>query len=126
MITIRRNVFETNSSSTHAVAVLPKDVYQKLKNDDDLWYHEKYGVCTTEKVKELLPEFLSSYGKEAYADESKDPDFDFKQFMYEYADDWYWIDKYEENECYYEEDIHEYTTKSGDEIVIICNYGQDG
>ena len=126
MITIRRNVFETNSSSTHAVAILPKDVYQKLKDDNDLWYNEKYGICNTEKVKELLPEFLSSWGKEAYADESKDPDFDFKQFMYEYGDDWYWIDKYEDNEGYYEEDVHEYTTKSGDEIVIICNYGRDG
>ena len=126
MITIRRNVFETNSSSTHAVAILPKDVYEKLKDNNDLWYNKKYGICTTEKVKELLPEFLTSYEKEAYADESKDPDFDFKQFMYEYADDWYWIDKYEDNDCYYEEDIHEYTTKSGDEIVIICNYGRDG
>lgn len=126
MITIRRNVFETNSSSTHAVAILPKDVYQKLKDDSDLWYNEKYGICTTEKVKELLPEFLDSWGNEAYADESKDPDFDFKQFMHEYGYDWYWIDKYEGDECYYEEDIHEYTTKSGDEIVIICNYGRDG
>ena len=126
MITIRRNVFETNSSSTHAVAILPKDVYEKLKADHDLWYHEKYGLCTTEKVKELLPEFLSSYGKEEYADESKDPDFDFKQFVYDYADDWYWIDKYEDNECYYEEDVHEYTTKGGEKLVVICNYGHDG
>ena len=126
MITIRRNVFETNSSSTHAVAIIPKDDYDKLKADHDLWYHEKYGVCTTEKVKELLPEFLSSYGKEAYEEESKDPDFDFKQLVYDYADDWYWIDKYEDNECYYEEDIHEYTTKSGEKLVIVCNYGRDG
>jgi len=125
MITIRRNVFETNSSSTHAVAILPKEAYEKLKADHDLWYNEKYGVCTTEKVKELLPEFLSSYGKEEYEEESKDPDFDFHQFVYDWADDWYWIEKYEDNECYYEEDIHEYTTKSGENLVIVCNYGHD-
>ena len=107
------------------MAIIPKDDYDKLKADHDLWYHEKYGVCTTEKVKELLPEILSSYEMEEYEKDKNDPDFDFKQFIYDWADDWYWIDKYEDNECYYEEDVHEYTTKGGEKLVVVCNYGSD-
>lgn len=127
MITIRRNVFETNSSSTHAVAILPKEAYEKLKADHDLWYHPKFGVCTTEEVKQHLPECVTEYELEEYNEHKNDEDFDFKQFMYEWSiGDWYWIEKYEDNECYYEEDITEYTTKSGDEIVVVCNYGHDG
>lgn len=128
MIVIRQKVFETNSSSTHAVCILPKEDYTKLKGDPDLWYNEEFGVCTLEEVKKHLSPWQTDSLKEIEAEAEKNgEEVDYVSAIYEVADEeWYNVNMYDDNDAYYEQDIHEYTTKSGDNIVVVCNYGRDG
>ena len=37
MISIRKNVFETNSSSTHSICICTEEDFNKWKNDEKLW-----------------------------------------------------------------------------------------
>lgn len=37
MISIRRNVFETNSSSTHSICICTEEDFNKWKNGEKLW-----------------------------------------------------------------------------------------
>lgn len=126
MIVIRNSIFETNSSSTHAIVIMPKEDYTKLKNNPDLWYHKDFGVCTLDEVKSHLDDYslgiLHDIENEA---KENDEDVDYVQALWEADSGWYNIHLYVDNESYYEEDVTEYTTKSGDDIVVVCNYGHD-
>ena len=42
-VQIRKNVFETNSSSTHSLVICSKDLYDKFINNAVKAFTEKYG-----------------------------------------------------------------------------------
>lgn len=102
--TIRRGVFETNSSSTHNITILTEEDYQKWKTN----YLDK------NSGKVLTKEDIINIMEGEYVD---DGDFE------DYRIDNNILSFYEET--YLEEDVNEYTSKSGDKIRIICNYGTD-
>lgn len=70
MIRIRRNVFETNSSSTHSVAILKKEDWEAVKRGElfiDVFAMEKdpkYPRLVTE-------EFLLNEGRKEYLEEER-------------------------------------------------------
>ena len=123
---IRNNVFETNSSSTHSLTICSKSEYERWGKDlwfdmdddefipagwtgDDIenvkqYYEERNGEGTWEGLnQEEQEEELSDYYWSVCKDESQ------------------WLDK-RELETFYEE----YTSPSGDEIVVFGRYGYDG
>lgn len=94
MISIRRNVFETNSSSTHSICICTEEDYKKFKEGEKLWDY-----CSDElvDVNEVPEEERDTYEYRFYGDVKDD----------EYLK---WYEKH-------------FTTPSGDKMVAFGNYG---
>ena len=125
MKTIRNNVFETNSSSTHNVSVFYAEDYKKFKNNELLYDPESDELITLEEGVEILLNNLSEESKikilndkltyseiiDLYMDELEDikvPEFYKKLIDFDYN---------------LETDITEFNTKSGEKLIIMCRYG---
>lgn len=97
MISIRQNIFETNSSSTHSICICTEEDYKKWEEGEKLW----------------------DYGSDKLVDISEVPEkerntWDYRS--YEYEDTCGYLEWYEEH----------FTTPSGDKMVAFGNYGRDG
>jgi hypothetical protein len=129
MKTIRRSVFETNSSSTHSITIVSKKEYEEwgkgnlFLNENSGWssfsVNKNKKFVTKEEAIEIITnskyppeEDLSKIDKEEVLDILKENEF--------YNSDNYFEDDYLEN---YEEN---FTTESGDQIVAFGKYGRDG
>ena len=112
---IRRNTFETNSSSTHSLIICTDEEYDALNNG--LLYIAKYGNIDEFYTKEELEE---KYEKDIKWKSQANYD-SFEQWCYDNdyctLDNWYDDLEYDETS---------YITKSGDKINIICKFGFDG
>ena len=95
MKAIRRGIFETNSSSTHSITILEGELIE-LFNQDEL-YLCMYGDPKTKE--QLLEEY---------------------ETIDDAIDDGYFIEH-----SSLETDVTSHTTKNGEEILIICHYGND-
>ena len=110
MKTIRKGVFETNSSSTHSICICTDEELKAWQDDEiryDSWKEEF--ISTQEiinSVKEENPELTDSEIEEFMED-------NISEFPKSYGN---WGDEYEI-------DHNTYTTKSGDKINILCYYG---
>ena len=70
MIKIRRNVFETNSSSTHSIAILKKEDWQSVKKGElfiDVFSIEEYEVFP----RLVTENFLLAEAREEYLEEER-------------------------------------------------------
>lgn len=108
MIQVRRNVFETNSSSTHSITICTEDVYEMWKRGEVYWSR-------------WSEEFVSKEEAEKGFKKSRHDDFN----DYLYYESLYTYDRYYDDiemETY--EKHHQ--TKSGDKIVAFGYYGYDG
>ena len=108
MLQIRKNVFETNSSSTHSITICTEDEYEMWKRGEIYWY------CWGET-------FVSKEEAEEGFNRSKYNDFN----TYLYAESLYTFDRYNDDidmETYKQH----YQTKSGDKIIVFGYYGYDG
>lgn len=125
-----KTIFETNSSTTHSVVVMPKEKYDKWTSglyyyEPDSYYDEKFKdkkpvkgeIYTEEQVLEFLSELGYEYNDEDYDSVSKYVEGIDAGFISE--ESWF------EDE-YLETDETHYTTPGGEEIVICCKYGRDG
>lgn len=113
-ISIRRNVFETNSSSTHNMTILSKEDFEK-------W--QKGFVLDTYTKTLISEEEALCQAKKYYEEGNYKDDFD------DVVDEIYReleLETFDHEEEYLETDVTEHKTKSGDEIVIICRYGYEG
>lgn len=107
MIQIRRNVFETNSSSTHSLTICSRDEYQDWVDGKCYWSRWSESFVSKEEVEEEFKK--SSYD-------------DFDEYLID--EGLYTFDRYDDIEMEtYEES---YKTKSGDEIIAFGYYGYDG
>lgn len=107
MLQIRRNVFETNSSSTHSLTICSKDEYQDWVDGKCYWSRWNENFVSNEEVEEKFKK--SSYD-------------DFDEYLID--EGLYTFDRYDDIEMEtYEES---YKTKSGDEIIAFGYYGYDG
>ena len=128
MKTIRNNVFETNSSSTHSVSVFYAEDYEKFRNGELLYNPESDELITLEEGVEILLNNLSEESKikilndkltyseivDLYIDELEDTYIEVPKFYKELIDSYY-------NDL--ETDITEFNTKSGENLIIMCRYG---
>lgn len=95
---VRRNTFETNSSSTHSITMCTKDDFKKWENGElvyDKWNDEL--IPTKNKLSE---------------EDQWDNQY---QTLEEFFDN-NWYETYKE----------EYTTPNGEEIIAFGYYGYDG
>lgn len=112
MRTIRNGVFETNSSSTHSITIMNKEDYDRWQNEN-LYYNFDKEVFNTHD--EIIQKYLNEYDLTEMDDEDS---FD------EWLRDWEisTSNKYLKDTSL-KVDVTKHTTKSGDEIVIICKHG---
>lgn len=123
-ISVRRGVFETNSSSTHSITMCSDDDYRKWENGELFMTWGDDFITKDEVVKELK--------KDEYFNK-KYPNFDFDNLEnneeYEtilYDCDYYTYDTYWERKCeYYEGFEDSYVTKNGDKVICFGYYGHD-
>lgn len=98
---IRRNVFETNSSSTHSITMCMKSEFEKWVNGELAWSRwERKLVPITPEVKDSM--------------ENGDRDY----LTYDQFNDWDYLE--------YETFKKDYTTPGGSKIVAFGYYGYDG
>jgi len=115
MFKIRRGVFETNSSSVHAMVICSKADYKKLDRGElyiDTWSEK---LVTREEVIEEVSKYfdrkwLETMSEDEFLDVIRDNEFDT-------LDHW--------NNDFYDFK-EEFTTEHGDEIVVFGHYGFDG
>lgn len=120
MIQVRLGMFETNSSSTHSLIITTREEYDKLLSGEYLIDRcsEKI-VPRAEAVKEIEEnwptwhEDLKGMFEEPTIEDAFREDSDFDTLEHYMNDDY--LESYEE----------EYTTPSGDRIVVFGKYGYD-
>ena len=134
--TIRFNTFETNSSSTHNIVIIPDDQWDKWSSDE-LFYLKYDSGHYSKKLLELnnnsryfTKEFLENCTLFEEADKiplKKDYEYIdvYNQALrkWRYDLDFITFTLWDENEL--EEDITEYTTPKGEKLRILCKYGFD-
>lgn len=123
MIQIRRNTFETNSSSTHSITICSEDTYNDWVNGKCRW------IRWASKGKEFInEEDIISYLESQYnvnrAELEYMRDTDSEKFD-SYLEEWdlYSFERYQYIE--HEDYVERHTTPSGDNIVAFGYYGYD-
>ena len=121
---MRRNVFETNSSSTHSITMCSKDEYERWKNGE--LYFNRWGDEFKTRD-ELITMFKTSTYR--YSSELRYPNVDWNNpdevdeiFRDEgwLTEEQYWDDVDMETFC------ESYTTPNGEEVMAFGYYGYDG
>lgn len=130
---IRRGVFETNSSSTHSLAMCTEEEFNKWKNGEllfDKWNEElvKKVNLTKEQKADAEEEYMDK--KDVFQkDWSELSDVAKDQYYKKYAQEYYIIGEglqtYSEWENDYELSAFEryYTTPNGEKIIAFGKYG---
>lgn len=119
MLNIRQNVFETNSSSVHAMIICTEKEYEKARLKEmlvDPWREEL--ITAEEAVAQLFK--LKSVNKE----ELRNKPLDELVALCEEHDVAYLIDHWSHEGC--EEFLQRYTTPGGEKIVAFGYAGRDG
>lgn len=134
---IRMNVWETNSSMTHALIILPQEVYNRWSKGDLFYYEWKYWDSFGELPEDQRPKNKTVYTREEVLNFLKlknpdlpeydeDEDYTFDNYLMEWGgEDFMSYDYFAEDE-YCEFGETEYTTPGGEEIVAVYKYGRDG
>ena len=134
MIKIRKNVFETNSSSTHSMVIVPDD------GKNYYIYNYDNEVLGEEEAKEILLNIIDDFNRKNPLDEilvPKEGSFEeIKTSMKEhpkynfFMNNWEspltideWFDR--AHDRYLETDTTWHTTPSGDKINIYTAFGND-
>lgn len=129
MIQIRRDTFETNSSSTHSLVIGSRadiDAWRDGKvylNNLSTNYQYKLGPFANAKFVPVnkAKEIFYKYFKEATG-ASDEEDAEFDDWVY----DQYYLVSYSNFKPELDRDYTRYTTAKGEELAIVCAYGYDG
>lgn len=140
---IRKNVFETNSSSTHTLAICTEDEYKDWQ-DGKLLFNKwnetfiKNNIKITKQNRKEAEEHYTRCKGKYYKDWSELTDAEREEYTYNYIAQQHRQEKsldFEEdgltfkefmNECSadgLETETSRYTSPSGDKLVITCAYG---
>ena len=140
---IRRNVFETNSSSTHSLTMANSDEYSKWKEGkvylNDSWFssdseYAKEQFVTFDQIVDIFKKSKYYSDNEICSDNFdktkwKDEDDEFSSFDHYLAREHSFF-TYEEywDYCEYRFETFEetHTTPSGEEVIAFGYYGYDG
>ena len=125
---IRKNTFETNSSSTHSITMCMESEFEKWKTGEMYWDRWNDELVSKEEVEKKMVEYKVEFINE-HPDFDENDD-DWQEQLQEYLDDDKMYYSYEEFNDYdyieYETFVDDYTTPSGDKIVAFGYYGYDG
>ena len=113
---IRFSVFETNSSTTHTLTVVPKENFEAWQNGELFFDEESETLITEEESRKLYEE---------YVENRKKRNWDYDSFEEYREDNFRTYEEWEDYDDYLETFEKEYVSKSGDEIVIFGKYGSD-
>ena len=119
---IRRNVFETNSSSTHSIAFASRSEFEKWCNEELFYKRSWSGESKFLTMSEAVEEVKSSKYYIGELDNISEMD---KEDIYDIFRE-YDIYDYEHWGYDFEMDVTHYTTPGGEEIVAVCYYGYGG
>ena len=140
---IRKNVFETNSSSTHTLAICTEDEYKDWKDGKLLFnkWHEtfvKNSIKITKQDREEAQRCYTQYKGKYYKDWFELTDEEREEYIYNHIAQQRRQEKtfsFEEDGLTYQEfmqncsndgletETSHYTSPSGDKLVITCAYG---
>ncbi len=120
--TIRRGIFETNSSSVHSIVMCNSDEYNKWRNGDV--YYDRWNTKFVKANDSILKARECESYDQAYSLYISDKENEFYSDCYhrfltwdEFFNDYEYID--------HETFKDEYTTKSGETVVAFGYYGHD-
>ena len=116
-MSIRKGVFETNSSSTHSITICTSEEYKKFLNGE--LYVDYHGHLYTLEQIEAKYEKDNREWKEKYGHNYAN---DIEHYME--LEGFYDYQRWEDYD--YEEYKESYTTPNGEEIVVFGKYGYDG
>ena len=140
---IRKNVFETNSSSTHTLAICTEDEYKDWQ-DGKLLFNKwnetfvKNSINITKQDRKEAEERYTIYKGKYYKDWSELTEAEREEYTYNYIVQQRRQEKslsFEEDGLTYQEfmqncnndgletETSRYTSPSGDKLVITCAYG---
>ena len=140
---IRKNVFETNSSSTHTLAICTEDEYKDWQ-DGKLLFNKwnetfvKNSINITKQDRKEAEERYTIYKGKYYKDWSELTEAEREEYTYNYIAQQRRQEKslsFEEDGLTYQEfmqncnndgletETSHYTSPSGDKLVITCAYG---
>ena len=143
---IRKNVFETNSSSTHTLAICTEDEYKDWQ-DGKLLFNKwnetfiKNTIVITKQDRKEAEEYYTRCKGKYYKDWSELTDKEREEYTYNHVAQQRRqekippFDDYEGSGLTYQEflqdcsndgletDVSHYTSPSGDKLVITCAYG---
>lgn len=130
MLQMRKNVFETNSSSTHSITMCTQDEYDAWANGDVLLNDGWWGKDNTSEFKDkkfvTREEAEDIIKKDKYYEPTDElsslSDEEFDEYCYDMDYELYSMDKYFEKE-YLEWFDEKYTTPSGETVVAFGLYG---
>ena len=134
MKTIRANTFETNSSSTHSMVILTEEQNDKM-NNGELYLTNKYDetIITKEERDAIFYEAISNYN-ETIVNYNDEMGAKLISTIEEYLETDEYLDNKSEFPCniedwsdydYLDYDSVNYTSPSGDNLVIHVVYGRD-
>ena len=109
---IRNKVFETNSSSTHSITMVPEEDFQAWRRGEMFFSIFSGKLVSTEKAEEINLNIMDREGVDNWDDVEEKYDG-----AITYDD---WQDDYE-----LESYVEHYTTPGGEKIVAFGKYGHD-
>ena len=137
---IRKNVWETNSSTSHSCVIMTEEQHKKWE-EENLYYYKRNAWVFEKLLPDERPqvgclytqdEVLSfyelteyKYNPEDYNEDYWDENEEFEakdNFIREFDD---FISYNSFNNEYLEYDETEYTTPGGEKIIVSCLYGTD-
>jgi len=107
---VRFGVFETNSSSTHTLTIVPKRHFQAWKRGE-LFFNKENDKLESE---EALENYFNKEVDKRYCETFED----YKEEYLETYEKWY-------NDYGLETYVEDYTTEGGEELVVFGKYGRD-
>jgi len=127
MKTIRRSVFETNSSSTHSITIVSKEEYENWEKENlfintDSWNSFSKNKDKTFVTKEEAIEILTN---SRYPPNEDLNTLDEESLLEVLEDNGFQTKERYDDEMEYETFEQEYISKSGDNIVAFGYYGHD-
>ena len=133
MLQIRHGVFETNSSSTHSITIVPKDEFEKWVDGEVYFNDNSWEVKNTNRWLTKEEAIVGVLGCDYPPTNDDDRDYTYKELDEMNNDDLseilsnysiYSFNEYSENYGLEYYDV-KHITEHGDEIVAFGLYGMD-
>lgn len=127
MRTVRNNVFETNSSSTHSITMCTESEFEKWKNGEMYWNRWNEELVDKSVVEKEMARWKEDFIKDNPGYNENDPDWQDKLDDYMNEDKCYYTYQEFNSYDYLEYETYEtsYKTPNGEVVKAFGYYGND-